>query len=56
MVVEMRDEQALSVQPEGMVGYARNQVGGTPEGRPLGFPAFASPLPSCEGAGDPFHS
>ena len=28
MVVEMKDEQVLSVQPEGLVGYAYRQFGG----------------------------
>ena len=34
IVVEMRDEQVLTVQPEEMVGYAYSEVGGPPEARP----------------------
>jgi hypothetical protein len=35
MIVEMRDEQVLSVQPATMVGYAYSQVGGPAENRPF---------------------
>jgi hypothetical protein len=35
IVVEMRDEQVLSVQPETMVGYAYGAVGGAAENRPF---------------------
>ena len=34
LVVDMRDEQVLSVQPAEMVGYAYSEVGGPPENRP----------------------
>lgn len=33
LVVEMRDEQVLTVDPAGMVGYAYSAVGGPPENR-----------------------
>jgi hypothetical protein len=35
VVVEMRDEQVLSVQPATIVGYAYSAVGGAPENRPF---------------------
>ena len=35
LVVEMRDEQVLSVQPNTMVGYAYSAVGGAPDNRPF---------------------
>ncbi len=35
MVVEMKDEELLSVQPETMVGYTHSEVGGSMETRPL---------------------
>jgi hypothetical protein len=35
IVVEMRDEQVLSVQPQTVVGYAYSAVGGAPEDRPF---------------------
>ena len=34
VAIEMRDEEVLSIQPEGMVGYAYSEVGGPPENRP----------------------
>ena len=34
IAIEMRDEEVLSIQPEGMVGYAYSEVGGPPENRP----------------------
>ncbi|MFQ6029144.1 MAG: hypothetical protein ACE5Q6_16820 [Dehalococcoidia bacterium] len=34
ILVEMRDEEVLSVQPEGMVGYSYSTVGGSAEERP----------------------
>jgi len=34
IVVEVRDEQILAVEPPGIVGYAYSQVGGSPETRP----------------------
>ena len=34
VAIEMRDEDVLSIQPEGMVGYAYSEVGGPPENRP----------------------
>ncbi len=34
IVIEMRDEELLSVEPEGVVGYAYGQIGGPPEDRP----------------------
>jgi hypothetical protein len=34
IVVEMRDEHVLTVQPQEMVGYAYSEVGGPPEARP----------------------
>jgi hypothetical protein len=33
LVVEMRDEQVLTVAPAGIVGYAYSEVGGPPEHR-----------------------
>lgn len=33
IVVEMRDEDVLLVEPEGLVGYAYSEVGGPPENR-----------------------
>jgi hypothetical protein len=33
MAIEMHDEQVLSVQPAGLVGYAYSEVGGPPENR-----------------------
>ena len=34
LVIEMKDEKLLSVQPETMVGYAYSEVGGSLETRP----------------------
>jgi len=34
MVVEMQDEEILSVHPETIVGYTHSAVGGTQETRP----------------------
>jgi hypothetical protein len=34
MVVEMKDEEILSVQPETIVGYTYSEVGGSLETRP----------------------
>lgn len=34
LMVEMRDEQILAVQPQSIVGYSYSQVGGPPENRP----------------------
>ncbi len=34
MVVEMKDEEFLSVQPETIVGYTYSEIGGTIETRP----------------------
>ena len=34
IVIEMRDEELISVEPEGVVGYASGQIGGPPEDRP----------------------
>jgi hypothetical protein len=34
MVVEMKDEDILSVQPETVVGYTYSEIGGTLETRP----------------------
>ncbi|HSF47319.1 MAG TPA: hypothetical protein VLA73_03035 [Burkholderiales bacterium] len=34
LVVEMRDEQILTVQPGDIVGYSYSQVGGPAENRP----------------------
>jgi hypothetical protein len=34
MVIEMRDEQVLTLEPDTMVGYAYSQVGGELETRP----------------------
>jgi hypothetical protein len=31
LVVEMRDEQVLTVDPAGIMGYAYSEVGGPPE-------------------------
>jgi len=33
IAIEMRDEEILSVEPEGVVGYAYGQIGGSPEDR-----------------------
>ena len=33
LVIEMRDEQVLTVTPTGLVGYAYSEVGGPPENR-----------------------
>lgn len=35
LVIEMRDEMTLMVEPETMVGYTRNEVGGDPSNRPF---------------------
>lgn len=35
IVIEMRDEELLSVEPEGVVGYTYGQIGGSPEDRPF---------------------
>ena len=32
--VEMRDDQVLSIEPSGMVGYTYSEVGGPAENRP----------------------
>ena len=34
MVIEMKDEELLSVQPEAIVGYTHSEVGGSLETRP----------------------
>ena len=34
VVIEMKDEELLSVQPETMVGYTYSEVGGSLETRP----------------------
>lgn len=34
-MVEMRDEQVLSIQPQTVVGYAYSAVGGAPGDRPF---------------------
>jgi hypothetical protein len=34
MVIEMKDEEILSVQPVTIVGYTHSEVGGTIETRP----------------------
>jgi len=34
IAIEMKDEDLLSVEPEGMVGYAYSEVGGSPDNRP----------------------
>jgi len=34
LVIEMKDEELLSVQPETMVGYTHSEVGGSSETRP----------------------
>ena len=34
MVVEMRDEAVLTVQPDTLAGYAYSEIGGPPEDRP----------------------
>jgi hypothetical protein len=34
MVIEMKGEELLSVQPETMVGYTHSEVGGSIETRP----------------------
>ncbi len=34
MVIEMKDEAFLSVQPEAIVGYTHSEVGGAIETRP----------------------
>lgn len=34
IAIVMRDEEVLSIQPQGMVGYAYSEVGGPPENRP----------------------
>ena len=34
VVVEMRDEEVLSVQPVGLVGYARSEIMGPAQHRP----------------------
>ena len=30
----MKDEEVLSIEPEGVVGYTYSEVGGSPENRP----------------------
>jgi len=34
VVIEMKDEELLAVQPETMVGYTHSEVGGSLETRP----------------------
>jgi hypothetical protein len=34
MVIEMKDEELLSVQPKTIVGYTHSEVGGSIENRP----------------------
>jgi hypothetical protein len=34
MVIEMKDEEVLLVEPGTMVGYTHSAVGGSPEDRP----------------------
>lgn len=34
LMVEMRDDHILTVQPQDIVGYSYSQVGGPPENRP----------------------
>jgi len=34
MVIEMQDEEFLSIEPETIVGYTHSAVGGTQETRP----------------------
>ena len=34
LVIEMKDERFVSVQPETMVGYTHSEVGGSLESRP----------------------
>ncbi len=34
LVIEMKDEEILSVQPKTIVGYTHSEVGGTIETRP----------------------
>jgi len=35
MVVEMRDEEILTIDPPGMVGYSSEQIGGDAANRPF---------------------
>ena len=35
IVIEMRDEEIVSVEPESVVGYTYGQIGGSPEDRPF---------------------
>jgi len=35
VIVEMQDEQMLSVEPDTLVGYAYSQVGGSADSRPF---------------------